>query len=109
MAISQKSQTEKRITQYGVTAVRNTPLSTDIFLQDYDENEAGGAWPFRELVGSLMWLAHQSRPDISNVFRAVSGFSRNPKQRYWKAARGILEYLNATSSYGVTFQRDSGL
>ena len=61
-------------------------------------------------VGSLMWLANQTRPDISNAVRAVARFAHAPMQKHSKAARGILEHLHASSSYGITtFQRDSGL
>ena len=95
--------------QFGVTAGRNTPLSTDAFLEEFDEDEPDGVWPFRELVGSLMWLANQTRPDISNAVRAVARFAHAPKHKHWKAARGILEYLKVTSDYGATFQRGTGL
>ena len=109
LTISQKSFTEKTVKQFGVTAGRNTPLSTDVFLEEFDEDEPDGVWPFRELVGSLMWLSNQTRPDISNAVRSVARYAHAPKLKHWKAARGILEYLNASSSYGVTFQRGSGL
>ena len=66
-------------------------------------------WPLRELLGSVMRLANQTRPDVSDAVRAVARVARPPKPKHWKAARGILEYLNGTSSYGVTFQRGSGL
>ena len=56
-----------------------------------------------------MWLANQTRIDISNTVKAVVGFAHAPKQKHWEAARGILVYMNASSSYGVTFQRGSGL
>ena len=65
--------------------------------------------PIRELVGSLMWLANQTRPDISNAVGVVARFAHSPKKKYWKAARGIVEHLSASSSYRVTFQRGSGL
>ena len=32
-----------------------------------------------------------------------------PKLKHWKAARGTLGFLKVKSSYGVTFQRGSGL
>ena len=54
---------EKTVNQFGVTAGRNTPLSTDVLLEEFDENEPDGVWSFRELVGSLMWLANQTRPE----------------------------------------------
>ena len=44
------SFTEKTINQFSVTAGRNTPLSTDVVLEEFDENEPDGVWPFRELV-----------------------------------------------------------
>ena len=30
-------------------------------LEEFDENEPVVDWPFRELVGCLMWLANQTR------------------------------------------------
>ena len=106
LTISQMSFT---VNQFGVTAGRNTPLSTDVCLETFDEDEPDGVWPFREFVGSLMRLANQTRPDITNAVRAVARFVHVPKLKHWKAARGVLEYLKVTSSYGITFQRGSGL
>ena len=64
---------------------------------------------FREIVGSLMWIANQTRPDISNVLQAIAWFSHDPKDVHVKAARKILEYLSATAHLGLTFRRDSKL
>ena len=64
---------------------------------------------FREIVGSLMWIANQTRSDISNAVRAIARFSHNPKEVHLKAARKILEYLNATAHLGLTFRRESSL
>lgn len=32
----------------------------------------------------------------------------SPNLKHWLAARGVLEYLKETSSYGITFQTGSG-
>ena len=64
LTISQESLTEKIVKQFGVTVGRNTPLSTDVFPEEPD-----GVCPIRELSGSLVWLANQTRPDISNAVR----------------------------------------
>ena len=109
LTISQMPFTEKTVNQFGVTAGMNTPLSTDVFLEEFDENEPDGMWPFRELLGSLMWLGNQTRPDISNAVRAVARSAHTDKLKHWEAARGILEYLKVTSGYDITFQRSSGL
>ena len=84
-----------------MTAGRNTPLSTDAFVEQFDEDEPDGVWPFREMLGSLMWLNNQTRSDISNAVRAVARFSHAPEHKHRKTG--------VTSDYGVTFQRGSGL
>ena len=52
-----------------------------------------------------MWLPISTRPDIANAVRAVARYCAAPRAIHWKAALGILEYINGTSEYGITFQR----
>ena len=56
-----------------------------------------GDVPFREIVGSLMWIAKQTRPDIANAVRAIARFSHDPKSIHYEAAQKMRVYLNATS------------
>ena len=65
--------------------------------------------PFREIVGSLTWIANQTRPDMANAVRAVARFYHDPKTIHCKAAQKILEYLNATSDLDLTSRRDRDL
>lgn len=53
-----------------------------------DEEEAVGL-PFLELVRSLMWLAAQTRPDISKVVRAAARYCAS-KNSHGGSANGIL-------------------
>ena len=46
-----------------------------------------------------------TRPDISNAVRSVARYCSTPKAIHWKAALGILAYINATSGFGTTCQR----
>ena len=83
--------TEKRVEEIWRDPVgKNTPLSIDALVEEFDVNEPDGVWPLRELVQSLMWLANQTRPDNSDAVRkAVAKFANAPNQKLWKAARGI--------------------
>ena len=56
-------------------------------------NKSVGDWPFHELVGCLMWLANQTRPDIANAVRAVARYANQPREVHWRTALGILEYV----------------
>ena len=73
-----------------------------------EEGEPGGDWPYREAVGSLMWLSIMTRADISNAVRAVARHSHNPTERHWKAVLKIMD-LHGTRFLGLTFLRGSGL
>ena len=70
---------------------------------DVDELTIGRG--FRELIGSLLWIALLSRPDIVNAVRVVARYCSAPKMNHWKAALGILGYAVRTSSFENTFQR----
>ena len=52
-----------------------------------------------------MWLSISTRPDIANAVRAVARYCTAPRTIHWKAALGILEYINGTSEYEIRFQR----
>ena len=77
-------------------------------LDEFDQEEAEVEKPFRSLVGHLMWLANQTRPDILNAVRAVRRYSHSPKRVLEKAALHILQYIRVTSGHGITFQRGMG-
>ena len=84
---------------------QSVPLRLGVKLEEFNEDERVQNWPFREEVGSLMWLSISTRPDISNAVRAVARYCTTPRATHWKASLGILEYINRTSKYGITFQR----
>ncbi|CAB1117830.1 unnamed protein product [Ectocarpus sp. CCAP 1310/34] len=74
-------------------------------LEQYDADEPDVDEPFRSLVGHLLWLANQTRPDILNAVRAVTRYSHAPKRLHWEAAWHVLRYVRFMIGYGITFQR----
>ena len=73
------------------------------------EDEGARDVPFQEVVGSLMWIASQTKPDISNAVRAVARHSHEPKRSHWKAAQNILNYLLGTAHLTLKFKQDSSV
>ena len=105
LTISQKKFADELVKKICVTSAKSVPLRVGVKLEGFDEDERVENWPFRELVGSLMWLSISTRPDISNAVRAVARYCTAPRAIHWNAALGILECINGTSEYGITFQR----
>ena len=105
LTISQKTFADELVKKYCVTSTQSIPLRVGVKLKKFNEDEMVENWPFRELVGSLMWLSISTRPDIANAERAVARYCTAPRAIHWKTALSILEYINGTSEYGIAFQR----
>ena len=58
-----------------------------------------------------MWLAILTRcPDISNAVRSLARYTSGSKIIHWKAALGILAYINGTSFFFViAYQRGTSV
>ncbi|CAB1098397.1 unnamed protein product [Ectocarpus sp. CCAP 1310/34] len=105
LTISQQTFTDELAEEYGVVGGETVAMSSGVKLPDFDADEVATDFPFRELVGSLMWLATQTRPDIANAVRAVARYCASPKLVHWNAAMDILGYARRTSHFGISFQR----
>ena len=66
------------------------PLGVNVKIDEFDEDEEGENWPFREPVGGLMLLVTATPPDISNAVRSVAGSCSAPKAVHWKARSVFL-------------------
>lgn len=105
LTISQQTYTEELAERFGVEWGAAIPLSATCRLWDFEVDEPNVEFPFRTLIGSLLWLSLSTRPDISSAVRAVARYSSAPKMIHCKAALGILGYAVRTSSFGISFQR----
>ena len=61
----------------------------------------------QQLMGSLQWLSHCTRPDISTATSILSKYQNSPSPGHIKAAKHIIRYLKGTSSYGITFNSNT--
>ncbi|KAI3656369.1 hypothetical protein MP638_000785 [Amoeboaphelidium occidentale] len=59
--------------------------------------------PYKAVVGSIGWLAKETRPDLSFSFCQVSKYMANPGAVHWSLARRILRYIKGTSTKGLTY------
>ena len=108
VTISQTPFIETLAKRFDVTKTFEHPAVVGADLDARKEGESGGPWPYREAVGSLMWLVTMTRPDIANAVRAVARHSHNPTERHWKAVLRIIGYLLGSKDLGITFQRGFG-
>jgi hypothetical protein len=66
--------------------------------------------PYQRGIGSLMYAATSTRPDIAFAVATLSQFMRNPGRVHWEAAKRTMRYLKGTKDYGITLgSTDGGL
>jgi hypothetical protein len=57
---------------------------------------------YSQILGSLMYLASTTRPDISFVVSKLSRFVSNPGDDHWCALERVLRYLKGTMSSALS-------
>ncbi|KAG5869923.1 hypothetical protein JTB14_035638 [Gonioctena quinquepunctata] len=77
------------------------------FTIDLSENDTIDV-PYRKVIGSLMYLACTSRPDIMYAVSYLSRFLDKPNQDLWTAGKRILRYLKNTIETGLFYKQGEG-
>lgn len=89
-----------------------TPLDPSVRLSTSDcpttEDDARymKTIPYAEAVGSLMYIAIATRPDIAYAVGVLSRFSSNPGTAHWKAVKHLMRYLQGTKDLKLTYAPD---
>lgn len=65
--------------------------------------------PFKSAIGSLMFLAESTRPDISYAVHRLAQFGTCFNQTHWSAVKRVFKYLKGTLNYGITYSSDSNI
>ena len=71
------------------------------------EQIKAASFPYREIVGSLMYLMISTRPDIAFAVGKLARFMNCHGPSHHDAAKQVLRYLRATSTLGLTYSRSS--
>jgi hypothetical protein len=61
---------------------------------------------YSQIIGSLMYLASATRPDIAYAVSKLSWFVSNPGSEHWCALERVMRYLVGTMNYGIHYSGD---
>ena len=81
-----------------------TPADPNIHL--VTPTEIKSDFPYREAVGSLLFLTMVSRPDLPYAVGVVSRYLDKHDESHWRAVKRILRYVKQTQDFGLLFTRD---
>ncbi|KAK1613079.1 hypothetical protein QYE76_036752 [Lolium multiflorum] len=72
-------------------------------LQSHYVEKILSRFGYSDYIGSLMYLASATRPDISFAVSKLSRFVSRPGDVHWHALERVLRYLKGTASYGIHY------
>jgi hypothetical protein len=114
IALSQESYIRELLQRFNIEDCKPSqlPHQPGMFLTEsmspstQEEKEAMSNTPYGELIGALLWLSINTRPDILPAVGVLCRFVKNPGQRHWSAAKLVLRYLRGTLQFGILYESD---
>ena len=86
-----------------------TPVAVNCkLLKASEEGELVDQGLYQSAVGSLLYLAIRSRPDIAFAVNNVARFCSRPTKEHWTAVKRIFRYLSGTTHFGLLYTRGVG-
>jgi Reverse transcriptase (RNA-dependent DNA polymerase) len=99
----------KAFSKYGISEYR-TPMDDRARYSWSQMPKPGSAeallvatFPYRELIGTLLWISNGTRPDIVFVVNTLAKFTSNPGPVHWRAALRELRFLQTTKHYCIRY------
>ena len=72
-------------------------LGSDLKGESYDQKD----WNYASVVGMLLYISNNTRPDITFVVSQVAWFTAAPKQSHARAVKTIVRQLAGTCDKGI--------
>jgi hypothetical protein len=80
----------------------STPYDPSVILRKKNK-EPKDQLRYSQIIGSLMYLASATKPDISFDLSKLSRFMSNPNIDHWHALERVRRYLCGTMSYWIHY------
>lgn len=113
MSITQPEYTEKILERFDLKEcnAQDTPMITrqvknrnNKNIGKLDDSNIPANAPYREAIGSLLYLAGATRPDIAYAVNLLSRRQNNPTKGDWTEVKRIFRYLKGTTDLGLYYR-----
>jgi Reverse transcriptase (RNA-dependent DNA polymerase)/gag-polypeptide of LTR copia-type/Integrase core domain/GAG-pre-integrase domain len=81
--------------------VRGLPMATNTKLKKAGESLDTANFPYASIVGALIYIACNTRPDITSTVSKLTRYMSCPTVDHWNCLLGLLGYLKATKHMGI--------
>ena len=107
LTIDQSLYIEKVLQRFGMRDCNpiSTPLENGKKFNRLIESESPvDVTNYQAAIGSLIYAAISTRPDISVAVGLLSQFMTNPGKEHWNGVKRVLRYLKGTLHFGLNFK-----
>lgn len=97
--LNQRSKISRMLEDYGLTDSKPTmtPMETNFLSSMTDDSKKlTNNKLYRQAVGSLLYIATVSRPDIAASIGFLCRCVESPTENHWKAVKRVIRYLATT-------------
>ncbi|XP_073962726.1 UDP-galactose 4'-epimerase isoform X1 [Choristoneura fumiferana] len=105
VTINQKSYITSLLKKYALQNAKefDTPLANSKLAADSEGKES--TYDYQQIIGCLMYLAVNTRPDIAFAASYLSQFNTKCGKIHWLAAKRVLQYLKRTIDYSIIYRK----
>jgi hypothetical protein len=106
----QKEYIEKLINKYKINGIADTPMLTNYSIIKSDEDNLINEKDYnaKSRIGSLMFAAVSTRPDIMFATHYFARFTNHVTEEVRNGIERIFKYLNNTKDFKLTFNNGKG-
>eukprot|EP00795_Rhopilema_esculentum_P007133 gene7133-biopygen8536 len=108
VSLSQKQYIEKLLKRYGLQDANPvcTPLDPNVKLVADDGNSKPvDNVQYQSMIGSLLYAAIATRPDIAQAVGALSQFNSAPTEAHLTAVKRVFRYLKGTINLSLVYKK----
>lgn len=108
ISLDQSIYIREVLEKFGMSEAKPTKTPAVVTKSTDEDNDAEQPnVPYREAVGSLIYLAQATRPDIAYAVNKAAQNNSNFRESDWISVKRIFRYLVSTSHYKLNFFRRS--
>lgn len=103
--LRQTAYAKKVLNRFGMQDCKavSTPMDGNQMAGRFEDSQEDAGYPYREAVGSLMYLAICTRPDLRFAVGVASRYMEHPKNAHVNLVRRIMKYVSGTLEFGIYF------
>lgn len=110
LLMHQKQYIQSLLENYGLSQAKPAPTPANVsvkLVKDDGVSKPVDPGYYQSMVGSLLYAAIATRPDIANAVGAVSKFNLCPTEAHMTAVKRIFRYLKGTINLGLKYKQDN--